>query len=642
MDEKIINQIKALGIDMIDQAKSGHPGIVLGAAPILYTLYSKHIHVCKEDKSWPNRDRFILSAGHGSALLYATLFMSGLDYTIEDMKAFRQIHSRTPGHPEIEASPYIEGTTGPLGQGLAMAVGMALSQKILSSKFLQKTGENLFDYYTYVLCGDGDLMEGISYEASSFAGAQNLDHLIVLYDSNRTTLDHKTDFVFEEDIQMRFKAMGWHTIEVQNGNDWREIDEAIRKAKKTNKPSLIEVHTTIGKDSLLEDTTQVHGSILSKEDIKQLKHKWGIERPFSVNPLLQENFNKQIQKRSDAKYQIFQKQAEPYKEELDFLIKDSPISISFDSVPLEESATRISNGKLMQSLASQIPFFIGGSADLSSSNKTYLEEMGDLTRENPNGRNILFGVREHAMGAILNGLSMSHFRCFGSTFLVFSDYMKPAIRLSALMKRPICYIFTHDSISVGEDGPTHEPIEHIPMLRAIPNLYTFRPCDERELRGCWKEILASTQTPSALLLSRTGGSIIPGSDEEKSRKGAYILRKEKHIPQAILVSTGTEVETAYHIAEALWKEKQIDLRVVSMPSLEIFQKQSEIYQKEILPQNIIKIVIEASSQNSFIPDSTHYLTLQSFGYSGKAIDVKKTLHFTEEEIKYQVERLVKS
>lgn len=649
LDEEIIKNIKSLGIDMIRKAGSGHPGIVLGAAPILYTLYSRHLHINANDPNWMNRDRFILSAGHGSALLYATLFMAGLDYSISDLQAFRQLHARVPGHPEIEVSPYIEATTGPLGQGVATAVGIALAQKIMESYFLLEDRETLFDYYTYVLCGDGDLMEGVSYEASSFASVNGLDHLIVLYDSNRTTLDAKTDFVFEENIKQRFEAMGWHTEEVQDGSNVEEIDKAIIKAKKEKKPSLIEIHTVLGKDSLLEDTNLVHGAPLKEEDYVQLKEKWNWRKePFYFDPVLKENFKNKINARSSLKYKEFEEKKKkcPKKEELYFLETEQSISIDCHKIPLDNKGkpTRISNGILMNATQDQIPFWIGGSADLSSSTNAYLKDGGKLTRENYLGKNIAFGVREHAMGAILNGLSLNHFKCFGSTFLAFSDYMKPAIRLSALMKRPICYIFTHDSILIGEDGPTHQPIEHLTMLRSIPNLYTFRPCDEREIRGCLKVIVASTETPSALVLARTGGTLLPTSNEDYVSKGAYIIRKERGKRDATLIATGTEVEVAYHIAETLWEENKIDLRVVSMPSMELFRKQSSVYQEEILPRNTENIVLEAGASLSwgiFVSSPEYLITIDQFGYSGKAEDVKKVVRFQEKDIKERIERLVR-
>lgn len=652
MDEQIIQNIKSLGLDMIENAKSGHPGIVLGAAPILYTLYSRHMHVYNHQPEWINKDRFILSAGHGSALLYATLFMAGLDYQLEDLKQFRTLHARVPGHPEVETSSFIDASTGPLGEGVGMAIGMALAQKILQTKCGTEKS-TLFDYYIYVLCGDGDLMEGISYEATSFAGVQNLDHLILLYDSNHISLDGPTDTVFHEDITKRFEAMGWYTDVVENGEDIEKIDIAIQKAKLEFKPSLIQIHTTIGKDSLFENTSMVHGKPLTREDTLQIKEKLHIPRvPFYVNSKAKEAFQNKIKTRSQNKYTKWKHLYEQYRddrkniEDLEYLQKRDSIktdAFTYQCVFMPREATRDSNGKIMNEIAKQIPYFVGGSADVSSSTKTHLHAFETITKDNYDGRNISFGVREHAMGAILNGLSLNHFRVFGSTFLVFADYLKPAIRLSALMKEPVTYIFTHDSIYVGEDGPTHQPIEQLSMLRSIPNLYTFRPCDAKEIIGAWNIILSQTQTPSALILSRHEVPIQKGSNIEAVAKGAYILKKEYQHLDGILLATGTEVETSRLIAEQLYQEKHTDLRVVSMPCMELYKKQDLSYQEAIIPPNIPVIVLEAGSSlgwEGFVTNKDYLLTIDHFGKSGRPEEVLFYCGYTLEQLKQKIETLI--
>ena len=500
IDKKIVDTIKVLGIDMIDKAGSGHPGIVLSAAPIIYTLYSRHLKINPKDDKWLDRDRFVMSAGHGSALLYSTLFMAGFDISLEDLKQFRQIDSKTPGHPEINITPGVDMSTGPLGQGFASSVGMAIAEKYLKTNYNQKinnTQYNIFDHNIYVLCGDGDLMEGISNEASSLAGTLKLDNLIVLYDSNDTSLDGKTNMTFTENVLEKFNALNWNTILVKNGENIDDIDKAITQAKKSDKPTLIEVKTVLGRGSLLEGTNKTHGAPLSKEDIEQLKTKLGIRNiPFTPSNDAVEEFRNMIGNRINS---VYDKWNDMYKEYIDlvdnetrrdFKILNGEIpKLDLTNLPkkfdndLEESL-RVTNGKMLNLIAPTNKLLIGGSADLSSSTKTYINEGGDFSKNNYKGKNIWFGVREHAMGAILNGISLYNIRTFGSTFLSFSDYLKPAIRMSALMNLPVTYVFTHDSINIGEDGPTHQPVEQLTMLRSIPNLTVYRPCDAKELEGC--------------------------------------------------------------------------------------------------------------------------------------------------------------
>lgn len=662
MDNKIINSIKALGIDMINEAGSGHPGIVLGAAPIIYTIYANHMNINVNDPKWINRDRFIMSAGHGSALLYATLFMAGFDLSIDDLKNFRKINSKTPGHPEYGVTPGVDMSTGPLGQGFASAVGMALAGKILNSKYkferknVFDNDRSLIDYKVYVLCGDGDLMEGVSYEAASLAGNLNLDNLIVLYDSNNISLDGDTSNTFTENIIERFKSMGWYVDSVKDGMNVNDIDRAIDKAKRSMKPSLIEVKTIIGKDSAWEGTNKVHGKILEKEDIVNLKGKLLMPNDsFYVDDSLIKQFRTKISERSSIKYEIFNRNYNEYVR--DYLNNDnSSIKYLFDNkfnVDLfnyrwnfdyeQKEATRVSNGYILNEINKLIPNLIGGAADVSSSTNTYLKDCGDIKDEHFNGQNIWFGVREHAMGAILNGLALNSFRAFGSTFLVFSDYLKPAIRLSALMNLPVTYIFTHDSVNIGEDGPTHQPIEQLAALRTIPNFNVYRPADSKEIVGCYQSIFNSNK-PSALILSRNEVSLLEKTSMEETLKGAYIVRKEVNKLHGIIIATGTEVHTAYHIACELYETEGLDLRVISMPSMEVFKEQSEEYQKSLLPIGYKTFVIEAGSSfgwYQFVYNEKYLMTIDKFGKSGTKDQVLKYCDFDSEQIKERIKKLLK-
>lgn len=660
MERETINNIKSLGIDMIHEAKSGHSGIVLGAAPILYTLYAYHMNINVSDPKWPCRDRFIMSAGHGSALLYATLFMAGFDLTVEDLKQFRRIGSITPGHPEVGVTTGVDMSTGPLGQGIASAVGMAIAEKMLEEKykFPKKNrfeqDRSLIHYHVYALCGDGDLMEGISYEAASLAGTLHLNNLIVLYDSNGITLDGKTDITFRENVQERFKAMGWYTDTVKNGLVVADINKAITKAKESGKPALIEIKTIIGIGSSLAGTNEVHGKPLEPADIDQLKASFRIPNtPFYVDEKAKTDFRMKITSRSRVKYQEW---ADDYKEYVKNYLGDDSTKLGYlfgKSVPIdisklnfefkEKEATRVTNGKVMNLIAPNVETLVGGCADLSSSTKAYLEELGNFSKENRKGRNIFFGVREHAMGAILNGLALSNFRPFGSTFLVFSDYLKPAIRMSALMDLPVTYIFTHDAINVGQDGPTHEPVEHLSMLRSVPNHYVFRPADGNEIVGSWVYILGNRHSVS-LALSRMDTDQLATSSAIKTLNGAYIIRKESHALHGILIATGTEVSIAIQASEELYKMYGLDLRVVSMPCMELFLEQEKEYQNEILPKGIRTIVIEAGSScgwERFVYDPKFLITVNQFGASGTKDEVLEYCHFDYETIKNRIISLLK-
>lgn len=636
MDKRIIANIKSLGIDMINEAGSGHPGIVLGAAPIIYTLFANHININPSDSKWPNRDRFILSAGHGSALLYATLYMAGFNIKIDDLKKFRRINSITPGHPEYGVTPGVEASTGPLGQGFANAVGMAIGEKMLENKY---SNDKIFDYKVYVICSDGDLMEGISNEAASLAGTLRLNNLIVLYDSNNVSLDGPTTNTFYEDALERFRGLGWYTEYVADGEDTYSIDRAISRAKEVDKPAIIEIKTIIGKGSIYEGTNTVHGKMLEKNDIEGIKSKIKFENePFYVDNDARNEFMTMIKDRSKEKYDKW------IVNHID--VDDNNIidltKLNWDfSKPKE---MRSINNDIMNVIADHIDNFVGGSADLATSVKTYLKNYKDFTSNNFSGRNILYGVREHSMGAISNGLALTGFKPFASTFLVFSDYLKPALRLSALMGLPVIYIFSHDSVAIGSDGPTHQPIEQLSMLRATPNLNVFRPADSKELLGTWNYILRSNNTPNALIVSKQVVPTLNATDINKVSNGAYIIRKEVDYLHGIVLATGTEVHTALKVVNELYEKYKLDLRVVSMPSMELFLNMDEEYQKSIIPDGYRTIVIEAGSSfgwHRFVYNDKYMITIDKFGTSGTSDEIIDMFNFNDEKIKERIIELFK-
>lgn len=651
-EKRIIDSIRCLAIDMIDKAESGHPGIALGAAPIIYTLYAKHLRIDPTNPNYFNRDRFVLSAGHASALLYATLFMAGYDLTLDDLKAFRQIDSKTPGHPEINTTPGVDATTGPLGQGFAMAVGMAMAEANLRSRY-NKGKKNLIDFNTYVLCSDGDLMEGISYEAASLAGTLKLNKLIALYDSNSVCLDGKTSDTFTENIAMRFVALGWNVITVDDGDSYELVNKAIAEAKtSTDKPTLIEIKTTIGKDSQLEGTNKVHGTPLTKEDITNIKEKLNIRNiPFTVSQNACDDFQSLINARCHNLSAEFSKNlkelSEEQQEELAYFMNpDKKIDIKeFIYNPPEnlEEAPRDTSHKILNSGVLNIPYVLGGSADLASSNRTYIDEGGNFSNNDYLGRNILYGVREHAMGAITNGLALCGFRPFASTFLSFSDYLRPALRMSALMNLAPIYIFTHDSISVGEDGPTHQPVEQLLSLRSIPNMDVFRPADANEVIGAYRTIFAKSSNPAVITLSKNKLPILELTKANEVENGGYILYEPEKKANGIIIATGEEVHSALEIAYRL-KTKGFEIRVVSMPNLERFLNQTPEYIEEVLPVEIRKIVIEAGSKycwSKLIFNDKYLITLDKFGASGKKEDVYKKFGFDLDALEEKIENLLK-
>lgn len=647
-EQKIIDQIRCLGIDMIDEAKSGHPGIVLGAAPIIYSLYAHHLRFDPSKPDYFNRDRFVMSAGHGSALLYATLHMAGFDISLDDLKEFRKISSKTPGHPEYGITPGVDCTTGPLGQGIATAVGMAMAEANLRTRY-----PNLIDYYTYVLCGDGDLMEGISYEASSLAGTMKLNKLIVLYDSNGICLDGKVSDSFQENIGMRFISQGWNVIKVEDGNNPRLISKAIEEAKNsTEKPTLIEVKTIIGKYSEYENTNKVHGAPLSREDITHIKEKMGIrDVKFAVSQSALEDFQYMIRERCDDLGNKFMQKllSEPENVQTElkyFMNSDKSIDISnmtYDAPNEKEEGARETSSKLLNSVALNSPFILSGSADLFSTNKTFIKEGGRYCSSDYLGQNIYFGVREHAMGAISNGLALCGFRPIVATFLSFSDYLKPALRLTSMMNLANIFVFTHDSISVGEDGPTHQPFEQLLMLRSLPNLDVFRPGDANEIIGAYKAIFEKNSGPSAIILTRNNLPILEVTKTNEVEKGGYVVFDSMKKLAGIVISSGEELHLVLEVAERL-RTKGIEIRVVSMPNIDRFLAQDEEYIEEVLPVEVRKIVVEASSRlswNRLIYNEKYLITQDTFGLSGTSSDVYHEFGFDVDSLEERIEELLK-
>lgn len=646
-EQRIVDQIRCLGIDMIDNAQSGHPGIVLGAAPAMYALYAHHLNFDPKNPTLYNRDRFIMSAGHGSALLYSTLHMAGYDISLDDLKAFRQIDSITPGHPEYGVTPGVDCTTGPLGQGFATAVGMAMGEASLHERY------KIIDHYTYVLCGDGDLMEGISYEAASIAGNYKLNKLIVLYDSNKTCLDGPTSDCFNENIGMRFISQGWNVISVEDGNSHSLISKAIEEAKSsTDKPSIIIVNSTIGKYSINEGTSKVHGSPLSKEDITNIKEKTGIrDIPFQISQKAIEDFSEIINKRINNISEEFNEKLESLSEqeqkELEFFMNKNKkidfLNYVYDAPEDMMEAPRDTSKKVLNGMVVKTPFMMGGAADTFAPNKSYIDFGGDFKSDFYVGKNIYYGVREHAMGAITNGLSLMGFRPYATTFLSFSDYLKPSLRMASLMNLQNIYVFTHDSISVGEDGPTHQPVEQLLGLRSLPKFDVFRPADANEVIGSYKAIFEKEEGPSVIALSRNKLPILDCTKANEVEKGGYVALDTVEKPKGIIITSGEELHSVLEAAKNL-KVKGLNIRVVSMPNLGRFLKQADEYIEKVLPVEIRKIVVEASSSmswNKLIFNSKYLITLDEFGASGKYKDVYKKYGFDSESLEEKIENLLK-
>ena len=650
MSNLSVNAIRFLGVDAIEKSKSGHPGVVMGAAPMAYSLFTKQMRINPEQPNWINRDRFILSAGHGSMLLYALLHLSGFkDVSIEEIKNFRQWGSKTPGHPEYGHTAGVDTTTGPLGQGISTATGFAQAERFLAAKY-NREGYNIFDHYTYVICGDGDLMEGVSGEAASYAGLQKLDKLIVLYDSNNICLDGGTEDAFTENVRERYDAYGWHTALIEDGTDVDAINAAVEEAKKSGKPSLIEVKTVIGYGSPnKQGTNATHGAPLGAEETQATRENLGWDyAPFEVPEEVYADFKTNVAERGEAAYDAWVKLVEDYKQAYPELAEEvsailagkDPVEIKPEDFPALEAgfsqATRNSSQDALNVAASVMPNFLGGSADLAHSNMTYIKEDGLQDSTHPLNRNIQFGVREFAMGTILNGLSAhGGLRVYGGTFFVFSDYVKAAMRLSALHGLPVTYVFTHDSIAVGEDGPTHEPIEHLAGLRAMPNLNVFRPADARETQAAWYLALKSQSTPSALVLTRQNLTVEEGTDFDKVAKGAYVVYESAADFDTILLASGSEVNLAVKAAKVL-AEEGAKVRVVSVPSTDLFDAQDAAYKEEILPSNIRRrVAVEMAATQSwykYVGLDGAVIGIDKFGASAPAQTVIDNYGFTVENV----------
>ena len=650
MSQKSVNAIKVLGVDAINKAKSGHPGVVMGAAPMAYSLFTKHLRVNPKKTDWINRDRFVLSAGHGSMLLYSLLHLSGFeDVSLEEVKNFRQWGSKTPGHPEFGHTKGIDATTGPLGQGISTAVGMALAERYLAAKY-NKEGYNLFDHYTYVICGDGDIMEGVASEASSFAAVQKLNKLVVLYDSNDICLDGETKDAFSENVRARYEAYGWNTILVEDGASVEVVNAAIEQAKKSDKPTLIEVKTIIGAGSPnRQGTNGVHGAPLGEEETALFRKEIGWENePFDIPADVYADFKVNVADRGEGEYAKWEKLYADYKAAYPELAKEleevlsredikrlSKESFSFKNVG-EAQATRNSSQDAINSVAAVLPTFFGGSADLSHSNMTFIK--GDNLQDDAHrtDRNVQFGVREFAMATVLNGLMLhGGVRVFGGTFFVFSDYLKGALRLSALQNLPVTYVFTHDSIAVGEDGPTHEPIEHLASLRTIPNTYVFRPADATETQAAWYLSQKTNDRPTSIVLTRQNLPILENSSFEKVAKGAYVVYETAADFDTILIATGSEVALAIDVARELETDGS-KVRVVSMPSVELFEEQSKEYKEELLPLNIRRRVSLEMGNSAlwykYVGLDGLAIGIDKFGASAPANKVIEEYGFTVEAV----------
>ncbi len=661
IDELCINTLRMLSVDCIEKAKSGHPGMPMGAAPMVYVLWTKFLKHNPKNPKWINRDRFILSAGHASALLYSLLYLTGYDLSLDELKNFRQWGSKTPGHPEYRTTAGIETTTGPLGQGFANAVGMAIAQQFIGAHF-NKPDYPILNHYIYCIVSDGDLMEGISHEAASLAGHLRLGRLIFLYDNNHISIEGSTSLTFTEDTLKRFDAYGWHVQEIIDGNDLNEIERAIKNAQKDPRPSLISVNTIIGYGSPnKQGTSKAHGEPLGSKEIVLTKENlgWPLE-PFYVPKDAIDHFRKAIENGEKWETQwkeIYSQYVKKYPDEgkqFEQLFngvlprdwdKDLPL---FDSNK-EGMPTRVASGKILNILSSRIPNIIGGSADLGPSNKTLIENEEDFQPENYKGRNLRFGVREHAMGAILNGIALYNGLIpYGGTFLVFSEYMKPAIRMAAIMKLKVIYVFSHDSIGVGEDGPTHQPIEQLASLRAIPGLTVIRPCDANEVVEAWKYAISKKSGPIALILTRQTVPIVDRRHMSLAsglHKGAYVLKEADNKIDVVIIATGSEVHPALDAAKILEK-KGIGTRVVSMPSWEIFDMQSDDYKKNVIPEGVrLKVAVEAGISmgwHKYVGCKGEIIGINRFGSSAPYKVLFEKFGFTGEEIAKRIERRLKN
>jgi transketolase len=664
IDNLSIASIRTLSIDAIEKANSGHPGMPMGAAPMAYTLWTRFMNHNPKNPNWFNRDRFVLSAGHGSMLLYSLLHISGYDLSMDDIKSFRQWGSKTPGHPEFGHTAGVDATTGPLGQGIAMAVGMAMAERHVAAVY-NKDNYELVNHFTYSICGDGDLMEGVSAEAASLAGHLQLGRLVVLYDSNDISLDGDLSQSFSESVADRFKAYGWQYIRVEDGNNIEEIANALEEAKQDlNHPTLIEVKTVIGYGSPNRaGTSDAHGMPLGADELKLTKeaYKWTFEQDFHVSQEVYDHFKQQVVENGVNKEkewnELFQQYKVNYPElglQLEKALQnefpegwDRDIPVYSEGKSL---ASRASSAEVINGIAKNLPTLFGGSADLAGSNKTSIKGSADFLPGSFEGRNIWFGVREFAMGAALNGMALhGGLKVFGGTFFVFSDYLRPAIRLAALMGLPVTYVFTHDSIAVGEDGPTHEPVEQLPALRAMPNLSVIRPADGNETAAAWKIAVESTNKPTALVLTRQNLPTLPGTDKhayDGVSKGAYVISPaNKETPDALLLATGSEVNLAVEAQKALLTDG-IDVSVVSMPSWDRFDAQSKEYKDSVLPKSVKKrLGIEMAASlgwHKYTGDEGEVLAIDQFGASAPEKTILKEYGFTVENVVSRVKTLLQN
>ena len=654
IDELSVATIRSLCIDEINKANSGHPGMALGSAPILYTLWTRHLVADPKDPEWFNRDRFVLSAGHASALLYAMLHLSGYEVSIDDIKQFRQLGSLTPGHPEYRWTKGVDATSGPLGQGIAQAVGMAMAEESVRANYPE--GERIMNHYTYVLCGDGCLQEGISQEAISLAGHQKLNKLILFYDANQVTLDGALDLSFSEQVKNRFLASEWNVLEVEDGNDIEAIDKAIVEAKKSkDKPTMILIHTVIGYGSAKQGTSKVHGSPLGADDGKHAKVEvYGFDHEdFFVPEEVRKQFADTFMARGKKAHEDYNKEFESYKAKHS---EDANRFLSLVNLDVDaylprvlpefaegsSTSTRVASGKALNAYMLDLPNLVGGSADVAGSVMTKLDGGVNFEPGHREGHNVNWGIREFAMASTQNGMLLhGGLRTYVGCFAVFADYMKAAIRMAALSHLPAIYLFSHDSIAVGEDGPTHQPIEQLAMLRSIPNMRVIRPCDERETYAAWLEALKSKRTPTALILSRQNLPLLPGSSKEGLEKGAYVVSKEEKKAQVEIIATGSEVSLAVE-AQKILKEEGIDVRVISMPSWELFEEQDKSYKESVMSLPWEKrISVEMLSTFGWDRYAKHHMGMDTFGASAPAKDVIAKFDFTAARLAGLVKEIVK-
>ena len=645
IDQLAVNTIRTLAMDAVEEAGSGHPGAPMGLAPLAYVLATRHLVHDPADPDWPDRDRFVLSAGHASMLLYSLLHLTGYDLPLSELRNFRQLGSRTPGHPENFITTGVETTTGPLGQGLGNGIGMALAERVLAERY-NRPGHTVVDHRTWVIASDGDLMEGVASEACSFAGHLGLEKLVVFWDDNGITIDGKTELSFTgEDTPARFASYGWRVLEVADANDLEELDRVLKEAASPDgRPTFVRVPTTIGYGAPnAAGTSAAHGAALGVEEVAAAKERlgWPYTEPFTVPDEVRAHMQQTergagLHKDWSARFEAYREAEPELAAQLDrVLARRLPDGWDADMPEFadgDKEATRKSSGKVINALAPALPELLGGSADLASSNNTTIKDGGDVERGRYDARNVNYGVREHAMGAVMNGLFLhGGLRPFGATFLIFSDYLRPSLRLACLMGLPVIYVFTHDSIGLGEDGPTHQPVEHLASLRAIPNLHVVRPADGREVVGAWRHALTRTAGPTALALSRQGLPVLPATSADESGRGAYVVVPDDGRPDVVLVATGSEVHLAADAA-AILAERQVSARVVSMPCWELFEDQDDSYQETVLPSDTPVLSVEAAASFGWSRWADDHVALDRFGASAPGDDVFGKFGFTPDVV----------